>query len=163
MSGEIPGPAPQEKEPHIPSPEELQQGYVLQPEETIAVPIVPAPNSRRRSIGIGNGMEVTGTAVAEVHLGGDQTYTRGMVINTFNSHDRKDAVLILPKPDGQSLAVKLERGQLWGLGRRFEGQADLPDTVSGDHCAVGLDENDRLVIENHNPTNMTGIRTFGTR
>ena len=154
--------SPSQPEPHYLTAEELQQGYTLQPEETVTASIVPEGGGATRKHSIGNGVEITGQTVAEIRIGGQETHTRVSIINTFNAPDRHEEMLVIHTPD-QPIAMKLERGQMWGLGRRFEGQGNLPDTVSGDHCAVGLDENGQLVVENHNPTNFTGLWTFNTR
>jgi hypothetical protein len=76
--------------------------------------------------------------------------------------EREYGLVITPKlGENSTLFLKLEKGQIWGIGRSFEGQDDLVSSVSRDHCAIGLDEDNRIYIENHNPTNTTTVRTVG--
>lgn len=155
MSEQTPNPAI--PEPRVPSIEEARAGFYLQPTEAVALDIPSNPNRTTRAWNIGHGIKVAGMNVADIRIGGAETYAVGTVIKTSEG----EAILAIThqgSPD--AFTVGLEKGQMWGMGRRFEGQADLPDTVSGDHCAVGLDEQGRLVIENHEPTNQTSVRTI---
>ncbi len=153
---------PQQPEVYTPTAEELRDGFVLNPDETVAFDVNPDPTGANRSFRGPGGIDITGRAVAEIRLGGEQTFAKGLVINTFEAPNRKDFALLISSPNSpEPTVMKLAQGQLWGMGRQFEGQDRLPDTVSRDHCAVGLDEQNQLVIENHNPTNMTAVRRLG--
>lgn len=138
------------------------QGLIIEPNAVVAVDITPKFDAPTRSFGIGNGVKATGQAVAEIRFGGATTYASGLVVDQ-GQPDAKLLVIDSPHPDEpHTITLSLRAGELWGVGRKFEGQDKLPDTVSGDHCAVGLDEQGRLVIENHQPTNATFVRTFGS-
>jgi len=155
-------PQPSQPEARVPSDEQLREGFFLEPDETVAFEVNPNRMHATRSYDIGNGVKVNGRAVAELRFGGTETFATGTVINTFDAPDRRHDVLVVYSPsDKRAFSAELVKGQMWGIGRGFEGQDMLPDTVSGDHCAVGLDENNRLVIENHNPTNFTSARRIG--
>lgn len=150
-------PSPEVPEPRIASPEEASAGFYLQPTEAVAVDLPANSASAMRTYDMGRGVKVQGRHVAEMRIGGAETFATGTVIRT---HDGLTLLSISQPDTPDTFTIGLEQGQLWGIGRRFEGQDRLPGTVSGDHCAVGLDEENRLVIENHAPTNLTGLRTF---
>ena len=154
-----PGP----EEARTPTDEQLRQGFYLEDDETVKFDVPTSAGRVRRSYGIGNGVEIhNGQPVAEMRLGGDKTFATAYVINTFNAPDRRHDTLVVHSPSSnRTFTAELTQGEMWGIGRSYEGQDMLPDTVSGDHCAVGMDENNRLVIENHSPTNRTAVRRIG--
>lgn len=151
-------------EPRVPTDEQLREGFILEPTETVAFDIPTTDSARRiQSFHIGNGVEVMGIALAELQFGGNETYARGTVINTFDAGDgrRKDLLILDSSSDNTVFSASLTSGEMWGIGRGFEGQRMLPGTVSRDHCAIGMDENNKLVIENHNPSGHTAVRRIG--
>jgi hypothetical protein len=155
---------PPNEQAHELSGEQLYHGYTLGPDEVIAVDVTRPPKSQIRSRELSNGAMLSGTAVMELQIGGENDYATGYIINEhdgLNPGDEKSIFLVLyPDRVSRPIDMKLKRGQMWGIGRKFENQSHLPDTVSGDHCEIGLDEQDRLIIANHQPTNMTGVRSF---
>lgn len=143
------------------SKEELENGFYLDPDEIVAFEARPDPDSARRPYHLGYGVETEPAApVAEIRIGGVETFATGTVLNlrdSERSEDRKYIFCLSSRDGKRPFATALKRGELLGIGRDQEGQDDLPDTVSHDHCAVGLDEEGRLVIENHQPTNYTAV------
>ena len=144
------------------TPEEVGAGVVLGQEEVIAFDIAPNPSGVRRQFDLAEGRPIEGAQiVAELHFGGEQTYALGQVINTEDAPDEQRYGLLLSSPtDKAPKFIPLYKGQLMGIGRSMWGQEDLPTTVSRDHCAVGLDQDGRFVVENHNPSNMTAVRSL---
>ncbi|MGH7195710.1 MAG: FHA domain-containing protein [Candidatus Saccharimonadales bacterium] len=151
-------------EPYEPTDEELAQGFVLGSEQTVVFDISPnRGNARaRRDWEVGNGVKIEGMGVAVLRLGSGQDYAEGAVINTLNAFHKSEFILILSSSnrDFKPVSFSLSKDRPWGLGRSFERQNNLPDTVSRQHCVVSLDESDRFVLENQNPTNETYVRRF---
>lgn len=145
---------------HHLSHEEAQSGLYLDGSEAVAadLPVV----TRVSPQDIGNGVKVPGQIVAELRFGGAAEYTTGHVVSYMDGATRNDVLVIQSSnpDDPRVTAHALAKGEKWGIGRMYEGQANLVPTVSGDHCAVGLDKDGRLEVENHNPTNLTGLRVF---
>lgn len=152
---------------HELSPDELRQGYVLQPDETVSAEL----GHREHGIpllgySVGHGVEIEGIPRAIVKVGGVDEFIEGTVIETgargpVDALQKQYTIVFSGRGDMQPIAMKLDRGQLWGIGRQFDGQGHFPDTVSRDHCAIGLDDSGRLLIENHNPSNYTNVRAIG--
>lgn len=148
--------------------EQLQRGLVLEPNQTLVIDMTPDPSRAHRGYDIGNGIRITGQAIAEFQIGLPESHAKGLVIKR---DDAPGGILFLDSYNYEggeddttkpfSMTLPLERGVMRPIGRSQEGQAILPDTVSRDHCAVGLDENGRLILENHEPTNTTQVRKFG--
>lgn len=149
-------------EVRMPTDEQLSEGFYLDPTETVAFDIPTSGSRVRRGYNIGNGVIVQGQVVVELELGGREEHALGYVINTLSGPHRRD-VLVVHGLDGRAFSASLTRGAMWGIGRRYEGQDFLPQTVSGDHCAVGLDDQGRMVIANHGPTNLTGVRRLSDK
>jgi hypothetical protein len=158
MSEEFSQPNPSEV--RIPTTEEARNGLYLAPTEAVALDIPTDPRRRTSAHDIGNGVSIHGQQVAEIILGGAETFATGAVIASYDGAVRQDMLVVRGSGSPRVFTARLEQGQKWGIGRRFEGQDMLPDTVSSDHCAIGLDEQGRLLIENHEPTNYTGVRTY---
>ncbi len=159
------GPNLSQPEVNIPTPEELRAGLQLNPTETIAFDITPAEGAARRSYDLGEGLTIEGKAVAEFQMGGHDSFANALILNTGVSEGRQDVSLLVSSSDRASGArpfvLKLQSGPLRPMGRKVQGQESLPDTVSGTHCFVGINEQGQMVILNNNPTNSTRIRSFG--
>jgi len=73
-----------------------------------------------------------------------------------------DFLMLIPSATGgRPQARALVPGHKWDVGRRegFIGNQDvgMPDTVSRDHCAVGMNDDGSMFVENHEPTNITRL------
>ena len=149
------------------SQEELMAGFRLNPDEVVTFEPPNDPNIAVHAHQIGNGIKIPGVDVAELVIGGDNTNVRAQIIKTGEvghpDNLRPEYIIVVPGagPDGQPFAAKLEQGKFWGIGRGFESQRNLPDTVSGQHCSIGQDESGKLVVSNSQPTNSTWLRVHG--
>lgn len=162
-----PAPVTIETKPRTPLEAELLEGFILEPEETV---VFDPPNDAviaSAQYPVGNGVKVTGRAVAEVVIGGQEDNTRALIIET-GSHGpagkpQRDYMVLLPQVGKmtQPYAYQLDRHKRMRIGRSYEGQHNLPDAVSRDHCEIGLAEDGRIEIVNHKPTNHTGLRVIG--
>ncbi len=155
------------------SPEESLRGYQLGPDEAVMIdsstlqasgqlPKYVEPALHDWAIEEGVSETIHGRSVADVAVGGSDDMVEATVLEL----EPQKYALALMKVDPRdkdrrlfSVAYDLEPGQMVSIGRGEVGQENLPDTVSGDHCAIGLDENNNLMIENHQPTNYTAVRT----
>lgn len=160
--------SPQDRSSHDKSPteiseEKLKNGFFLEPDETVRVDISRNGNIRDAGYKIMDDVKMIGQGVAEVRFGGQKTYATGLVLRPL---DDPAATILIIYPDQaagadmQPYAIQLSKEHLTQIGRGVDGQDVLPDTVSRDHCAVGLDEDDQLVVENHHPSNLTAVRKF---
>lgn len=157
---------PQERV-YEPTVAELQNGYELESDQTVALEMPPNPTMGNIEIEVSEGLKVQGKPVAEVRVGGVNEASHGTVLETdakgsLDAPEREYSIVFNDTVDGKPIIAKLEKGQIRGIGRKYEGQGNFPKTVSGDHCAVGLDEQGRLLVINHKPTNYTSVRRFGT-
>lgn len=147
------------KKEHITySPEQLQEGVRLGPTETVQFNADTSGMLASRSFVDSNGIRHNGTAVALLRVGGRETFEDLMII-TDSGTSESGKLLLTPIEEGV-LARPLKVGEMQGVGRDVQGLEGMPDTVSGDHCAIGLDEEGRVVVENHEPTNQTILRVF---
>jgi len=67
------------------------------------------------------------------------------------------AILLTDKSGKPVEFHPLERRGTWNIGRNGIGRDWLPDTVSREHLTIGIDEDGKLQVENHEPTNDTTI------
>lgn len=118
------------------TPEQANKGYKLGPTEVVAIDATPDPMLASRSYDVGNGVQVNGQAVARVIVGSDSDRAEALVVNTGDQ-----TLMMLERGDDEdSLVARLTPGEPWAIGRTFEGQGNLPDSVSGDHCEVSVDD-----------------------
>ena len=103
--------------------------------------------------------------VAELKLGGRDHYTTATICfygpdyfrpNPDNPNGTGKS-LVIPTKDG-SVVIDLENGVMHEIGRGVKGLENMAETVSRDHCAIGLDELGNVVIENHEPSNATRVQ-----
>lgn len=73
------------------------------------------------------------------------------------------AIIVKDKQGRPRSFGALASEKMWKVGRAEDavGNDWLPDTVSRDHLAIGINKEGRLVVENHNPTNKTAIEKPG--
>ena len=149
---------PTAREQHSYTSEELRQGVELGSDETTKVDV--ARNSRHavRGIEIANGIRVSGQHVAEVYIGTERDHATVSIVNSVDN-----GVIAVISSSGMKVPLPfgLIPGKMRALGREQEGQADLPPAVSRNHCAIGIDDDGKLVISNHEPANNTFIRKLG--
>ena len=138
--------------------EELRQGVGLGPDETITLDVAPNSRDAVRGIEIANGIRVSGQHVAEIFIGTERDHA---TVSIVNSVDNGVIAIINSAGMKEPLPFGLIPGRMRVLGREQEGQADLPPTVSRDHCAIGIDDDGKLVISNNEPANDTFIRKLG--
>jgi len=74
-----------------------------------------------------------------------------------------DYIAVIPsKRGGKPHFRSLVAGHKWNIGRDVSLSGSLglefPDTVSRDHCAIGMTDNGKVFIENHAPTNFTSFK-----
>lgn len=160
-------------------------GQTLGANETLLVQELGGDNGIARrteqTLQVG-GVEVSGIPSLVVKVGDEQTHidiyvldlrskpsTRtdrnGNAIRDFGSDNGSpvavagDFALVSPSQDGESMQIRaLYPGARWNIGRNhgsLGSDGHAPDTVSRDHCMIGLDENGGLIIENHDPSNQT--------
>lgn len=104
--------------------------------------------------------------VAELKLGArDHTYTAATIRFYGPDYFRPNPdnptgtgkSLVIPTKDG-SVVIDLENGVMHEIGRGVKGLENMAETVSRDHCSIGLDELGNVVIENHEPSNATRVQ-----
>jgi hypothetical protein len=144
--------------PRVLTPEEAEHGIFLQPDESVAVDLVADGSVAHRNYDAGNGMTITGQAVASLEVGGRSLKGEQVARATVLAGTENGTVLMFPSMGNKPASLMaLTPGSMSAIGRDIQG---LPDNVSSDHCAVGLDSNGRFVVENHNPSNFTRVQAF---
>lgn len=140
-----------------PTPEQLRAGYVLGPDEKVALKIEADGFGKIDKFRF-HGAEVVGSPLAKVTV--SESSQAAVYVFERERDNQKVAILDPGDVGGLSIEMPLVEGQNWGIGRRYDRQAGLPKTVSGDHCSIGLDDQGNLVLDNHRPTNTTKIDVF---
>jgi len=158
MSEQDPNPEKTKIEYSQHSKEELKAGIELGSDEEVVFNGKPNASLRRRGFTDRNGLIYEGTAIAVIRVGGVNTYEDVLVIG--GSHNAAIGNLLLIPLNEGFIAKPLVAGEMTPIGRGVQEMKDLPDTVSRDHCAVGLNEQGMIVVENHNPTNETFLTVF---
>jgi len=156
--------------------------YVLDAHEQYRLdPGEPGVNT---SVDLGEGCYVHGVQLAGVRLGGADTYTDIRIVDTRNDpvngetpagHTIRrvgqeadgqpvtrvgDFVAVIPSADGQPpriMSLLPGKSLRIGRGQGMVGRELMPDTVSGQHCEIGIDEDGTLIIQNLDPTNQTVV------
>lgn len=158
-----------------PTAEQLRNGYTMRTHEKIMLDgtLQPEQRSTRYNYDTTDGKQLVGRPVAAltfkdgIHPFAEATIIdlglrpgqfmedidAGKGINDF-------AVLVASHESGTIIAEPLEPSMPWGFGRDFEGQQGLPRSVDDQQCIVGLDEQNRVTIENLDPHGVIVVQTF---
>jgi hypothetical protein len=142
------------------SSEESNAGIILEPNETVTLDIPFDERRHDRPYYRGNGQFINGQLVSKVTLGGIESNAVGSVIATVEAGEQQNIFILPPTKESEPIVMPLVPGEMWLIGRGYEGQQGLPVSVSRDHCAIGLDVTGQLLVENHNPSNYTEVQTF---
>lgn len=157
-----------------PTPEDLNAGYEMYPGEKLTM---ETKVTGRQKVDIWRGpagQEFSGVCVARLNFSdGKNPFAEAAIINRGPKgmpfiedmealkHIPADLVLaIYPGYTKDPIIHYLEPGQPWGVGRDFEGQDELPDSVAGRQCVIGIDEQDLLTIENLDAPGKVVVQTF---
>lgn len=158
-----------------PTAEQLRAGYTMRTHEKLMLDgnLQPEQRSTRYTYDTTDGKQIVGRPVAAltfkdgIHSFAEATIVDlglrpGQFVEDIDAGKGiKDfAVLVASHETGTILAEQLEANQPWGFGRDFEGQSVLPRSVDDQQCIVGLDEQNRVTVENLDPHSVTVVQTF---
>ena len=166
---------PNQLPPEPPTAEQLKAGYTLKPHERLMLDgdLQPDQRSTRYTYDTTDGGQLVGRPIAAltfkdgIHPFAEATVLDlglrpGQFVEDIDAGRAiKDfAVLVASHQTGTVLAEPLQPNQPWGFGRDFEGQGQLPRSVEDQQCIVGLDDQNRVNIENLDPHGVTTVQTF---
>jgi hypothetical protein len=140
-----------------PTPEELRDGFVLQPTQTVSFDITPPSNAKRRGYQLYDNLWTIGIKVAEIRMGTEQEFAIASIIH-LGAEDNCRMLISASDNNMPLLKGQLAPGQQFNIGRGLLNQQHLPQTVSREHCVIGLDLRPWLTIKNHDPRYLTVVR-----
>lgn len=161
--------------PQPPSDEQLRHGYDMQPHERLMLDgnLQPGQSSTRYEYELSDGRPIVGRPVAKltfkdkIHPFAEATIVDlGLRPGQFAEDIDAGkgvidyAVLVASHEKGTLFAEPLNPNEPWGLGRGFEGQEAAPESTADQQCVVGLDDQNRVTIENLDPHGTTTVQTF---